>query len=163
MNATKCPELGQLLYDWFIDCLQIYKARVNAGIFLWKARHLQQRLIAAGYDAEKMPSLAGGAGRSWFLRWRKRFKVKSRRWVKHLKVPPKVKEQLREFERISAIEDENAWASMRATLAISHNDDAGQDDDNTGYKPQEARGEPQVDAGVADGSADVGSKGYQPQ
>ena len=24
MNATKCPELGQFLYDWFIDCLQIY-------------------------------------------------------------------------------------------------------------------------------------------
>ena len=32
---------------------------------------------------------------------------------------------------------------------VSHNDD------NTGYKPQEARGEPQVDAGVADDSADV--------
>ena len=50
-----------------------------------------------------------------------------------------------------------------ATDAISHNDGTGQYDDNTGYEPHEASGEPQVDAGVADGSADVGSKGYQPQ
>ena len=51
-------------------------------------------------------------------------------------------------------------ATATATLAISHTDDAGQDEDNTGYKPQEAGGEPQVDAGVADGSAD---DGYKPQ
>ena len=29
-NALKCPELGQLLYDWFIDCLQIYNCRVHS-------------------------------------------------------------------------------------------------------------------------------------
>ena len=81
------------------------------------------------------------------------------RWWEREDIPPKAKEMLREFERISKIEDEKAWASIRALRAISHNDDAGQDD-NTGYKPQEARGEPQVDAGVADGSAD---DGYKPQ
>ena len=52
-------------------------------------------------------------------------------------------------------------ATATATLAISHTDDAGQDEDNTGYKPQEAGGEPQVDAGVADGSADVGCRRQQ--
>ena len=83
------------------------------------------------------------------------------RWWEREDIPPKVKEQLREFlSVIPKIEEEKAWASIRATLAISHNDDAGQDDDNTGYKPQDARGEPQVDAGVADGSADAA---YKPQ
>ena len=45
-------------------------------------------------------------------------------------------------------------ATATATLAISHNAYADQDDDKTGYKPQEAGGEPQVD---------VGSKGYEPK
>ena len=77
LNATKCPELGQLLYDWFIDCLQIYRARVNGSLFLWKARYLRQRLLAAGYAPQAMPNLSGGAGKSWFWRWRKKFGVVS--------------------------------------------------------------------------------------
>ena len=85
-NALKCPELGQLLYDWFIDCLQIYNCRVHQPLFLARAQYLKQRLLDQGYDPEMMPSLEGEAGKSWFWRWRKRFRVVARKTVKHLKV-----------------------------------------------------------------------------
>ena len=49
LDATKCPELGQLLYDWFIDTLQIY-SRVNAPLCLTHARFLKHRLLAGGYE-----------------------------------------------------------------------------------------------------------------
>ena len=85
-NATKCPELGQLLYDWFIDCLQICNARVDQPLFLSQARYLKERLLDAGYQPQAMPSMSGEAGKSWFRRWRKRLRVVSRKTVKHLKV-----------------------------------------------------------------------------
>ena len=40
LNGLKCPELGHLLYDWFIDCLQIYHARVNNSSCLREAMRL---------------------------------------------------------------------------------------------------------------------------
>ena len=78
LNGVKCPELGQLLYDWFIDCIQTYNARVNHGLFLFEARYLRQRLLDAGYEPQTMPKLEGEAGKSWFRRWRKQFCVVSR-------------------------------------------------------------------------------------
>ena len=38
-NRTLCPELGQLLYDWFIDCVQIYRSRVNYALIYAHARY----------------------------------------------------------------------------------------------------------------------------
>ena len=29
LNALKCPEVGQLLYNWFIDCVQILRGRAD--------------------------------------------------------------------------------------------------------------------------------------
>ena len=37
-NKLKCPELGQLLYDWFIDCLQRYRARIDSYLFCRQAQ-----------------------------------------------------------------------------------------------------------------------------
>ena len=86
LNSTECPELGQLLYEWFIDCLQIFNARVDGPLFLSRARYLKERVLDAGYQPQAMPSMSGEAGKSWFRRWRKRFRVVSRKTVKHLKV-----------------------------------------------------------------------------
>ena len=98
LNSVKCPELGQLLYDWFIDCIQVYKARLSYGLFLWKARHLKQRLLDAGYEPQAMPTLEGEAAKSWLRRWRKKFDVVIRRRVKHLKVSwKKLKERVRVY------------------------------------------------------------------
>ena len=77
-NASKCPELGQLLYDWFIDCLQMYKARVNGGLIQQQARFLKNRMIEEGYEPQALPNLEGAAWDSWFRRWRRRFGVVSR-------------------------------------------------------------------------------------
>ena len=75
-NRVLCPELGQLLYDWFIDTIQHYKARVNGPLILWKARELRLSLIDTyGYKPQDMPNLEKSAGDSWFKRWRKNYDV----------------------------------------------------------------------------------------
>ena len=84
-HFVKCPELGELLYDWFIDCLQMY-ARVNQPLCLAQARFLKQRLLERGYEPQAMPNLDGEAGKSWFRRWRKKLRVVIRKKVKHLNI-----------------------------------------------------------------------------
>ena len=88
LNRILCPELGHLLYDWFIDCIQVYNARVNHQLFMRQAQYLKQRLLDNGYRPDSLPNLEGEAGKSWFRRWRRRFNVRSRQKVKHLKVSP---------------------------------------------------------------------------
>ena len=88
LNAVKCPELGQLLYDYFIDCLQIY-ARTSQQLLMREAQNLHKRLLEQGYEPHKMPNLENEAGRSWFRRWRIKFDIVSRKTVKHLKVSRK--------------------------------------------------------------------------
>ena len=98
-NALKCPELGQLLYDWFIDCLQTYNCRVHSQLFLARARYLKKRLLQQGMNPKKLPGLETYEGaKSWIRRFRKRFRVKSRRTVKHLKVArSKLKQRVRVY------------------------------------------------------------------
>lgn len=97
LNAVKCPELGQLLYDWFIDCVQVYRARVNSSLIMGQARYLAKRLQNQGYEPNLIPKLTGEAAKSWFRRWRKRRGVVNRR-VKHLKVLwRKLKERVRVY------------------------------------------------------------------
>ena len=88
-GRLKCPELGQLLYDWFIDTLHFHKARVNSFLFLDQAQHLKERLRLRGVPPESLPNLDGNAGKSWLRRWRKRFSVVIRATVKHIKVSRK--------------------------------------------------------------------------
>ena len=52
LNSVKCAELGQLLNYWFIDCIQVYSARVNFGLFMTSARYLKGRLLATGYEPQ---------------------------------------------------------------------------------------------------------------
>ena len=61
-NALKCPELGQLLYDWFIDCLKLYKARTTNHLIMRQARELHARLQTSGYSQQSLPNLTGNAG-----------------------------------------------------------------------------------------------------
>ena len=97
-NRTLCPELGQLLYDWFIDCVQIYRSRVNYALIVAHARYLMQRLLDNGHEPRLLPNLSGEAGKTWLRRWRHRFNVVSRKTVKHLKVSwAKLKQRVRVF------------------------------------------------------------------
>ena len=97
-NSTKCPELGELLYDWFIVSMQIYHARTDQPLFLPQARCLSQRLLQAGYGPAMMPNLEGEAGNSWFHTWRKRKAVVIRKTVKHQKVSyAKLKQRVQVF------------------------------------------------------------------
>ena len=68
LNSLKCPELGQHLYSWFIDCVQVLRCRVVASLLMQHARFLKQRLLELGYQLSKLPTLRGSGGRSWFGR-----------------------------------------------------------------------------------------------
>ena len=70
MNSSKCPELGQLLYDWFIDCIHVDHARATNHLIMREARRLHARLLSTGYQPQALPKLTGQAGHSWFYRWR---------------------------------------------------------------------------------------------
>ena len=79
-NRVLCPELGQLLYDWFIDTIQLYKARTNGPLILWKARELRLSFLDTyGYNPQSMPNLEKSAGDSWFKGWRKFYDVVSKK------------------------------------------------------------------------------------
>ena len=75
MNALKCPELGELLYTFFIDCVQSLRCRVDGNFLLRHAIFLKRRFIEKGCKASELPQLGPSAWKSWFYRWRKRFNV----------------------------------------------------------------------------------------
>ena len=55
-------------------------------------------MLDTGYEPQLMPSLDGESGKSWFRRWRKKFRVMSRKKVKHLKVTyQKLKQRVRVY------------------------------------------------------------------
>ena len=97
-NSLKCTELGQLLYDWFLECLYFHKARVTNHLIMARAREIHARLVSGGYQPHLMPNLMGESGKSWFRRWRRRFHVRACRKVRHLKVSwSKLKERIKVF------------------------------------------------------------------
>ena len=83
-HAVKCPELGALLYNWFIDCVQALRSRVDANLLMRQAELLRCQFKTKGLDVSKLPSFNGGSIKSWFFRWRKRYDIKYRKTVKHL-------------------------------------------------------------------------------
>ena len=146
-NSTKCPELGELLYDWFIDTLQIYHARTDQPLFLPQARCLSQRLLQAGYGPAKMPNLEGEAGNSWFHTWRKRKAVVIRKTVKHQEVSyANLKQRVQViFKNISALrflwricfgEVEMRWVSWDEKPAWFNNIAVNATYSIHGYEPQ---------------------------
>ena len=44
-NALKCPELGELLYVFFIDCVQSLRCRVDGNFMMRHALFLKQRFL----------------------------------------------------------------------------------------------------------------------
>ena len=76
-NALKCPELGQLLYDWFNECIVVLHARATNHLILCHARILHSRFLSLGYQPHMLPNLTGKAGINWIHRWRKRFGIKT--------------------------------------------------------------------------------------
>jgi len=44
-NALKCPELGELLYTFFIDCVQSLRCRVDGNFMMRHALFLKQRFL----------------------------------------------------------------------------------------------------------------------
>ena len=38
LNSLKCPDIGQLLYTWFIDCVQVLRSRVDSMLIMRHAR-----------------------------------------------------------------------------------------------------------------------------
>ena len=89
MKYIVCLEIGQMLYHWFIDCLHLYGVRVTYAVIISKARYLRQRMLAAGYEPQAMPSLAGEAGKRWFRRWRMKFGIAYRKTGQPRKVSRK--------------------------------------------------------------------------
>ena len=85
LNALKCPEIGQLLYNWFIDCVQILRGRADGTFIMRQAYLLKERFLLCGCKPDSLPKLLGKAGDSWFYRWRKRFDVSFMKSVKRLK------------------------------------------------------------------------------
>jgi len=84
-NALKCPELGQLLYCFLIDCVQSLRCRVDGTFLMRHAQFLKQRLLENGSEPTDLPKLEGASWKSWFQRWRHRFDVRFMKAVKHLK------------------------------------------------------------------------------
>ena len=78
LNALKCPELGALLYDWFIGCLHSYHARATNTLLLQQARVILGRMIATGYQPHNPPDVRGKHGTNWMVRWRRMYGVRSR-------------------------------------------------------------------------------------
>ena len=98
LNALKCPELGQLLYTFFIDCVQSLRCRVDGNFLMREALFLKQRFVELGHEPTELPQLGGGSWKSWFFRWRDRFDVHFMKAVKHLKISwKKVKTRVRVF------------------------------------------------------------------
>ena len=59
LNSVKCLELGQLLYTWFIDCVQIRRSQVDSLLLMRYAQFSKERFLAQGYEPTLLPKLTG--------------------------------------------------------------------------------------------------------
>jgi len=59
------------LLQFFVDEIQELRSRSDSTILLNKAKDLRQVLLDSGWLEKDLPKLAGGAGKSWMLRWRR--------------------------------------------------------------------------------------------
>ena len=48
LNSLKCLELGQLLYTWFIDCVQVLRCRVDGNFSMRRAQFLKGTFFVIG-------------------------------------------------------------------------------------------------------------------
>ena len=71
--SYKCPELRELLWDWFVDTRASVASTLTPHIVLCKARELASKLMAAMRLTgcySTLPDL-GANGSAWLLRWKR--------------------------------------------------------------------------------------------
>jgi len=86
VNAQKALGIDQLLLDFFVDEVQSLHLRGDSTLMMNHARELRARLVEQGYPEADLPKLIGAAGKSWFLRWRKRHGIAYKQLGMRLKV-----------------------------------------------------------------------------
>ena len=57
MHSLKCPELGELLYTFVIDCVQVPRCRVDGNFLLRHAIFLKHRFLDKGVPRSELPAL----------------------------------------------------------------------------------------------------------
>jgi uncharacterized short protein YbdD (DUF466 family) len=85
-NNAKARGLGWSLLQFFTDQIQVLKCRSDSGILLREAMGLRSDLVDAGWTEDQLPTLTGGAGRSWLMRWRHSFGITMKSAGMQLKV-----------------------------------------------------------------------------
>ena len=59
LNALKCPKIEQLLYNWFIDFVQILRGRADGTFIMGHAYFSKERSLLCGRKPESLPKLLG--------------------------------------------------------------------------------------------------------
>ena len=66
----KCPQLGDLLWQWFVDIRASVASKLSPKIVMCKAKELAAKLLAA-MRASGCYSAIPDISRMWFLRWKR--------------------------------------------------------------------------------------------
>ena len=85
-NSVKAPGLAFMLLQFFVDHVQVLRARVDSALLMQEARRLKDVLLYQGVAGHAMPKLVGQAGVSWFRRWRLSYNISFRATGMQLKV-----------------------------------------------------------------------------
>jgi hypothetical protein len=91
LNAQKARGLGFMLLQFFVDEVQSLSCRADSHLLMVTARDLRAQLVRDHWAECDLPKLIGTAGRMWFSRWRKMYKIVKSQVGMKLKVAwPKV-------------------------------------------------------------------------
>ena len=72
----KAHGLSFMLLEFFIDEVQQLYCRADSTMLMNRARELKADLLNSGhFTAGELPKLTGSAGKSWFRRWRKQYRI----------------------------------------------------------------------------------------
>lgn len=98
LNSQKAMGLGFELLQYFVDHVQRLMSRTDSSMLMKKVRELRQDLINKHWKEAELPRLDGAAGRNWFLRWRKHYRIVLKTTGMKLKVSwIKLKRRIRVF------------------------------------------------------------------
>ena len=86
-NRCLALGLGFMLLQFFVDFVQNLFSRADSIILMSQARVMADDLVNSGTLApSELPKLEGGAGKIWFLRWRRKYGIVWRKTGMKLKV-----------------------------------------------------------------------------
>ena len=98
LNSQKAAGLGFALLQYFVDHVQRLMSRTDSCMLMKKARELRADLVFKKWPENDLPKLDGGAGRTWFCRWRKAYGIVKKVTGMKLKVSwNKLKRRIRVF------------------------------------------------------------------